>query len=288
MKKRVAIFLVSCMILSIAGCGKTEESTATSESKSEEIITETKEVEKTAPEQQAVSEEVVEELNEETEEEPTLEMSENKVFTVEEGMEKIAKLLMAHNDLVNSKKDVEWIILNRAERYYSDFNADYVNVKTYDGIELNYTKESPSGCEICLAVVCNYFYDYVNNNVPYYDFTEYIEARTAEEILSIHNTPESIIGKSAEEIVMAFAIELTPMMIEFGNVSAIELIEGDACTWDSVGGVKVAYEIPLNFGDKNSGAKAVFDADGNLLNLVSTGDGYLSEIDDIIYTFETN
>lgn len=249
-RKIVAAMLILALATSLTACGKTEASVEVEEASNIE------EVNEEIPEQETESEttEVISGNTQEAEIQEETAAEEADIFTAEEGLEKVSRLLDAYGKLIASSKEVEWNILDRCERLKAVGN---IEPKTKDGFELNPTDESPYGGTISSYVGVNYFYNYVNNNGSYYDFTEYIESHTVDEIL-------------------------------YENVSSKESIEvadfkDNECTLGPVSDIEVSYELTLSLDGENSGIVVLFDKDGNMLNF-NTENAY--DKFDYIFTFD--
>ena len=214
----------------------------------------------------------------------------DKNFTEEEALEKVHKLMDAYHDLLASNDETTWNILDRCERYD---DVGYIVPKTKDGLELNWTEEELGlGSVASIVMGSNYYYNYVNNDTGYYDFTEYIESHSMDEILYEHmsqnyvqNIREGLI--SCDKILMSHGLMLIPYMNQFEEITANKFVEGDACTFEAVNETKVYYELYLDLDGQYSGLRALYDANGNMLNVTYTDDtnGLVEELDEYIYTF---
>lgn len=278
MKKLITTLLIGGLMLSMSACGNKADTEAANitEAVVEETATEVPTVEPTeAP---------VPEPTEEPSPEPTEEPIEE--FTVEEGMNKVVQLINARNDLIlNGNYHVEHHFLYGAETISAGFSHAEHNLVTADGVSLQ-ELTSENGY-IRAAVVANYFYDYANNNSGYYNFSDYVKSHTVEEILSIWGGIPSEDASTNISIMFEAPGVLEYLLINIETLDHAEMLIGESCTADPVSGIEVYYQIPLTINGETFGVDAVFDKEGNILNIVTdeedgwSADNYGDCIDEI-------
>ena len=208
----------------------------------------------------------------------------DKNFTEEEALEKVHKLMDAYHALLASNDETAWNILDRCERLEP---VGHIIPTTKDGFELNNGGNFEYGSWLSFSVGVNYFYNYVNNNSGYYDFTEYIESHTLDEILYSFESKESWGYRNEETastdyFLFGEAIGVIPYIDQFENIEVAEFIEGENCTHAPVSEIEVGYELVLSLDGENSGLRVVFDKEGNMLN-INTENAY--DKFDYIFTF---
>ena len=282
-RKIVAAMLILALATSLTACRKTEASVEVEEASNIE------EVNEEIPEQETESEttEVISGSTQEAEIQEETAAEEADIFTAEEGLEKVYLLLDAYSELIASSKEVEWNILDRCERLKAVGN---IEPKTKDGFELNPTKEAPYLGTASNYVGINYFYNYVNNNGSYYDFTEYIESHNVDEILYENVASKEAIEKEANGdltsnySLFGEAIGCIPFIRQFESIEVADFKEGDECTLGPVSDIEVGYELTLSLDGENSGIIVLFDKDGNMLNLYTDDNTY--DKFDYIFTFD--
>lgn len=257
MKKIVTVLAVATMLMSsLSACGKTEDTTTDKPAAEASVETEqTSEAEAAGTESVAETEAVAA-----TEENP-----EGEDNRLEEGMAKVYTLIDAYNDLLSQHKYAEDLL-----------QAD---VETLDDAELgNLGFVAADGNEIqtnygYYSVLITYYFDYVNNNIKYgdgySDFSE-LAAQIPDEkgiIAKYGFTDEE--SNNTNTVIMYEAVGVLPFLASCEAVHGTDLVE---TTEYVMGDYTSAYAIPLNC-DGNTGLTAVFDADGNLMNICSS-DGF--------------
>lgn len=251
------------MILSMAGCGNKLDTEVVNET---DAVTEETIIEVSTPEPTEVP---IPEPTEEPTPEPTEEPV--KAFTVEEGMNKVAQLINARNELIlNGDYHVEHHFLYGAETISGGFSHAEHNLVTSDGVSLQeLTNENGY---IRAAVVANYFYNYANSNSGYYNFSDYVTSHTVEEILSIWGGIPNEDASTNISIMFEAPGVLEYLLINIETLDHAEMLIGENCTADPVSGIEVYYQIPLTINGETFGVDAVFDKDGNILNIITDED----------------
>lgn len=303
MKKRV-IALMMCMAViacSMSGCGtssdEVQDVASVGETESvtepENQMEEPETVEKpeavneaeTADEQEGESEDAAEQDVVDNEFQGTdYEYMHDGVFTADDAMQKLARLFNARNDLYLLEDPAIYNLLIGTERGNLGNKGFEMNVSTSDGISIDpsddYDEETLVNInDIRQAVIRNYYYDYVNVDQKYHDLYEYIKSHTSDEIL--HGDHEYSWFCGADDM-NNVTMGCVPLALQYlfqnvDNITAGEVVSGDDCTIEVVG-EDVEYEVPILINNEYIGAKLLFDADGNLLNIALIEDeGWLLE-----------
>lgn len=284
MKKKFAVLFVMSLIFSaFTGCGNKVE---TAQPVSEAALIETSAVEtetdmentfvQTEESQTAEMAETQTETEAETDTEP--EFLSDGTFDEKDAMYRIDRLLMAYKDLILSNKETEYNLLDRVEKL--DFMGTIIP-KTKDGIELNITVEEADDPERKMGpgvtswcVVTNYFYNYVNNNGEYYDFADYIESHTYDEIQ--HETlsdedVEKFNFRTTNESIMSEAVGVALYLYEAKSIEIGEIYDKENLTMGvtSMNDTEVAYEATILVDGEFTGLTALYDEHGKMLNIAS-------------------
>lgn len=282
MKKRfIATILIATLIIStISGCGDSPQESATSVAQSEETPTEASpEILETGTETtDTEAEDTLETVtdNESAQEEDlsdTDDQEASEEFTVEDGMQKLALLFNARNELYLTDDPAIINLLIGAENLNLGFDNFPMNVTTSDGVSIdpNYDDSSTfwSTGELRSAVIANYLYNYVNIKQEYYDLYKYIETHTRDEIVNGDHDYSMSEDANSNNITMLEVSSVIEYLFEnMNSLSAGEMLTGDDCTVE-IQGEDVEYEIPILVNGNYIGARALFDADGNLLNIAT-------------------
>ena len=254
MKKIVTVLAVATMLMSsLAACGKTEDTTT--DKPAAEASVETEQTSEAAGTETVAETEAVAATEENTEGEDN---------RLEEGMTKVYTLIDAYNDLLSQHKYAEDLLQADVETL-DDAELGNLGLVTADGneIQTNYGYYS---------VLITYYYNYVNNGIKYGDGYSDLS-----ELASQLPDEKSIIAKygftdegsnNTNTVIMYEAVGVLPFLASCEAVHGTDLIE---TTEYIMGDYTSAYAIPLNC-DGNTGLTAVFDADGNLMNICSSDD----------------
>lgn len=247
MKKIVTVLAVATMLMSsLSACGKTEDTTT----------------DKPAAEASVETEQTSEAAGTETEAvAATEENTEGEDNRLEEGMTKVYTLIDAYNDLLSQHKYAEDLLQADVETL-DDAELGNLGLTTADGNEIQ-----TLGGYYC--VLSKYYFDYVNNGIKYgngySDFNELsVQISNENEIVNIYGASSGDTNTS----IMLEAIRVLPFLASCEAVHGTDLVE---TTEYVMGDYTSAYAIPLNC-DGNTGLTAVFDADGNLMNICSSDD----------------
>lgn len=253
MKKIVTVLAVATMLMSsLSACGKTEDTTTDKPAAEASVETEqTSEVEAAGTETVAETEAVA----------ATEENTEGEDNRLEEGMTKVYTLIDAYNDLLSQHKYAEDLLQADVETI-DDAELGNLGFVTADGNEIQ-----TLGGYYC--VLSKYYFDYVNNGIKYgngySDFNELsVQISNENEIVNIYGASSGDTNTS----IMLEAIRVLPFLASCEAVHGTDLVE---TTEYVMGDYTSAYAIPLNC-DGNTGLTAVFDADGNLMNICSSDD----------------
>ncbi len=254
MKKIVTVLAVATMLMSsLSACGKTEDTTTDKPAAEASVETEqTSEAETAGTETVAETEAVA----------ATEENTEGEDNRLEEGMTKVYTLMDAYNDLLSQHKYAEDLLQADVETL-DDAELGNLGLTTADGNEIQ-----TLGGYYC--VLSKYYFDYVNNGIKYgngySDFNKLsVQISNENEIVNIYGASSGDTNTS----IMLEAIRVLPFLASCEAVHGTDLVE---TTEYVMGDYTSAYAIPLNC-DGNTGLTAVFDADGNLMNICSS-DGF--------------
>lgn len=254
MKKIVTVLAVATMLMSsLSACGKTEDTTT--DKPAAEASVETEQTSEAAGTESVAETEAVAA----TEENP-----EGEDNRLEEGMTKVYTLIDAYNDLLSQHKYAEDLLQADVE---SLDNAEFENL---DFVNSNGDKIDTKYGVYCVLI--KYYYDYVNNGIKYgdgySDFSE-LAAQLPDEksIMAKYGFTDEGENKT-NTIIMFEAVGVLPFLASCEAVHGTDLVE---TTEYVMGDYTSAYAIPLNC-DGNTGLTAVFDADGNLMNICSSDD----------------
>ena len=251
MKKIVTVLAVATMLMSsLSACGKTEDTTT--DKPAAEASVETEQTSEAAGTESVAETEAVAATEENTEGEDN---------RLEEGMTKVYTLIDAYNDLLSQHKYAEDLLQADVESL-DDAELGNLGLTTADGNEIQ-----TLGGYYC--VLSKYYLDYVNNGIKYGDgYSDFNELSTQisneDEIVNVYGTSSGNTNTS----IMLEAVRDLPFLASCEAVHGTDLVE---TTEYVMGDYTSAYTIPLNC-DGNTGLTAVFDADGNLMNICSSDD----------------
>lgn len=254
MKKIVTVLAVATMLMSsLSACGKTEDTTT--DKPAADASVETEQTSEAGGTESVAETEAVAATEENTEGEDN---------RLEEGMTKVYTLIDAYNDLLSQHKYAEDLLQADLETE-DDAELGNLGLATADGNEI----QTVFGY---YSVLITYYYDYVNNGIKYgdgySDFSE-LAAQLPDEksVMAKYGFVDE--GNNSENgIIMAEAVRVLPFLASCEAVHGTDLVE---TTEYVMGDYTSAYAIPLNC-DGNTGLTAVFDADGNLMNICSSDD----------------
>lgn len=176
-------------------------------------------------------------------------------------MSKINKLLEARRVLLQQNKPIENCVQYDIENLsikFVEFPGDCVTKDDY-WITSNYA---------FYAVGATYYYNYVNNNIGYYDFFDWIsEQPSTDYILKTYKISKEY-GTNTNDLLMLEAIRVAAFLDNCKEIKMIDLVETDKYI---ISGIKSSYIINLEC-DGIKGLFAVFDKNNNLLNICSSDD----------------
>lgn len=241
MKKRILATLITMtVVISMTACGSADNSNA--DVSEENVVSEVPETTNT--------EEIVVET--ETEEVDT---------RLEDGMAKIDRLFQAHTDLLAPHK----ILPDSLQYDVESIQATCINDGQISAGDGKVFKAFNS----IAATLINYYDNYVNNNGSYYDIGEWLKSQPDEETImsSIQGLHQD--SYNTNDILLMEAIGVIAYMKNCETVVGTEVIDS---TDYVISGVTSAYIIPLDC-DDDTALTAVFDGEGNLLNICTPADG---------------
>lgn len=254
MKKIVTVLAVATMLMSsLSACGKTEDTTT--DKPAAEASVETEQTSEAAGTETVAETEAVAATEENTEGEDN---------RLEEGMTKVYTLIDAYNDLLSQHKYAEDLLQADVETI-DDAELGNLGLTTADGNEI----QTVFGY---YSVLITYYYNYVNNGIKYgagySDFSELAaQLPDGKSIMTKYGFVDEG-DNDTNEIILVEAIRVASFLASCEAVHGTDLVE---TTEYVMGDYTSAYAIPLNC-DGNTGLTAVFDADGNLMNICSSDD----------------
>lgn len=254
MKKIVTVLAVATILMSsLTACGKTEDTTT--DKPAAEASVETEQTSEAAGTESVAETEAVAATEENTEGEDN---------RLEEGMTKVYTLIDAYNDLLSQHKYAEDLLQADVETL-DDAELGNLGLTTADGneIQTNYGYYS---------VLITYYYNYANNGIKYgdgyLDFSELASQIPDEKSIMAKYGFTDEGSNNTNTVIMYEAVGVLPFLASCEAVHGTDLVE---TTEYVMGDYTSAYAIPLNC-DGNTGLTAVFDADGNLMNICSSDD----------------
>lgn len=300
MKKNIAVILLCGLIMGMTACGSASgEAVETMNETVEEHVAE--EMETEASEEQETTETTQEETTQEETTEEVEEISEEIEFDRDMAMTKFTNLLNARNALfANAIEDNDLSNLNFyyiAENLRSALDINLLNIQTKDESNILDMKTN----WIYSTFIQKYFYDYVNNDTGYYSLKEWINSHTEKEIFLLYHSfyGEDIDEKKSINTNNVIMLEASGLLKYFAdnyeNMRLGDLRKGDECEFDwvsensssEISGISVYYELPIYINEEYCGATAVYDEEGNLLNVVTNEDiwnedNYIISYDEIM------
>ena len=254
MKKIVTVLAVATILMSsLSACGKTEDTTT--DKPAAEASVETEQTSEAAGTESVAETEAVAATEENTEGEDN---------RLEEGMTIVYTLIDAYNDLLSQHKYAEDLLQADVETL-DDAELGNLGLTTADGneIQTNYGYYS---------VLITYYYNYANNGIKYgdgyLDFSELASQIPDEKSIMAKYGFTDEGSNNTNTVIMYEAVGVLPFLASCEAVHGTDLVE---TTEYVMGDYTSAYAIPLNC-DGNTGLTAVFDADGNLMNICSSDD----------------
>ena len=269
-KKRVVAITVSTMLLfALTACGKDKETDSDSSTITVNVIEST--VENTVEDTTNVNTETT---AVETIEETTVESSSDGVEIgdnfndnrLDEGMAKIYKGLQAYNDLVSHGGTLNEMLQDLTENLEPE-KYDLDHPVTKDGLPI----QTAMGV---YGAILNYYWNYINEDSGYYDIGEWIDNQENNADLFsniICKWPKE--NDNTNDKCMLEFIGIMNFMNQCNQIVGTDVIEADENT--PMQYLNPSYYIPLNC-DGNTNFAAVFDSEGNLLNVCNFDDEDMS------------
>lgn len=271
MKKKLITTLLLTMIIGVVGCGKAEETIeatvetvveATVEESVEETVVEEITIEEV---ESTVEETTVEETTEEVVEDPTSESNSTaqilKLLETYDGImtgnDTLAKMMQDNCETTNGKWDVEVGVFSNGE--------------------------PPSISNTVVSIGIEYYENCLAGNEPW-DVKEWVSQQESDNKVLSMNFDVNADSVDFSTIRLWDAIYSVPYLV---NQSSIELknrtetneykfIKGEVSAY--------TYDLVLN-GQEDTGFKAIYDSEGNLLN-IAFPEGF--ELDETMYSFDQN
>ena len=285
-KKIIATILVGTLVVSaLSGCGNSSQETVetvaqtetnTVETDAENTDTETEDALETTTDNESAQEEQAQ--NDETiDDEPELAEEE---FNEEQAFNKIAEMFNARNELFaqgSLSVDLNFLFGTEWDQKYDGLIIAYgvIPLVTKDGIDCdNWSEGWENGPWVCVTTTLNYFYNYVNNDTGYYSLEKYVQEHTSDEIyneLGIGSRKNGVAIDTNSVLMYNSVCLIEYLLNNMDTLEAGELLEGDAITvkWTEINGIPVYYQLPLLINGEYSHLDAVYDVNGNLLNIIS-------------------
>jgi hypothetical protein len=289
-KLAAAVSLIALGVCMTA-CGSNSEKALETISETVSETVETQTTEETVREETTPEETKTQETQETAEE--------TAIFDQQSAEAKFFKLFDAREDLFsnaiesNNLPILDYYFLTETLSYIID--KDSYNIQLKDGTQL-VGGTTPNS--YYMIPVLKYFYNYVNNDSGYYDIKEWLEAQTKEEMDTLRSEffySYTYTDSETNDFIMYEAVGTLKVFIEnnIENVSVGELRAGDECeviylnsvTGEyEVSGIPIYYELPILLNGEYSDATAVFDEEGNLLNILTDWDSdvYIDSYDEIM------
>lgn len=261
-KKLMLMMLVTVMLLS--GCGSSEVSNASDTASQSSEVIEDNETPKGVEDVAATAT-----PEPTTTPAPTAEPTpkptatpDPEVVKFEEGMAKVYKVIDACNSIIENDVMFELILLDDAINLTD--NCLYFDVITKDG------KELPSNFE-GYNIIANYFYNYVNNDTGYYLLHNWTTEQESWESFNIMDEEGSTLKS-----LMLEAAGISYWLSTCEKIDGINVEENNSY---NISGINSSYIINLNCDGID--ISAIFDEDGNLLNINTPDDfdHYVSPVD---------
>lgn len=273
MKRIIAVILCLTIVGSaLVGCGKeTEEASAPVETVEEPTA---------EPEMEEISEPVEEEPVEEAapeEEEVVEEPSFAETGLTEEyALDKLDKAYTLYKSLTvdNTDESFELECLSALATAYTLG----IDVTTKDGINLLTTLDSFDSqtwfkaLSVMVSVPCTDFYNYINNNEDHFDYKNYIESNTYNDLVKLIEMTDEEEYQADSYTMMSLLIWMDTLISTEGEISVRNITDNITVDYPEVripdGTVStVAWQCDIYKGEEDTGLKLEFDAEGNLLNL---------------------
>lgn len=259
MKKKLITALLLTMIITVVACGKAEETIEpTVETVAETIVEET-----TVEEDESIVEEMtVEETTEEVEEDPTSESNSTA---------QILKLLETYDGIMTSDDELA---------KYAQDNCETTNGLWPEGALFS-NGEYPLTARTVVSIGIEYYENCLAGNEPW-DVKEWVSQQESDNKVLSMNFDVNADSVDFSTIHLWDAIYSVPYLV---NQSSIELKNRtETSEYEYFNGEVSAYTYDLVLsGVEDTGFKAVYDSEGNLLNIVLPSD---FELPEELYSFE--
>lgn len=293
-RKSIAAIIAFISMSFVTACGQSGDSTPAIEQSnaemevsqvSEEASSEAVAMEEPTEEREATvasSDEGASEAEEATEETANDEAAWTGELTEEYALAKLQKVSNAYGELEkNFNKETE----AHAQLALATAFEDVVPVDglaTADGFTSDQMAEGGlQGQQTLVAVylqtICKYYYDYINDDGDYFDFTDYISTHELDKDLvilfnAIHkdSVERGVAGEIDTNLGTMYNMAWIPALCEgqmsIENVTNEPKVEKNYVFLLDGSRVDVASQCDIYLDGKDTGIKAVFDKDGNFLN----------------------
>ncbi len=254
MKKKIIMALFLTMIISVVGCGKAEE---TIESTVEAVVETT--IEETI-EESIVEETTIEEV-ESTVEETTEEIVEDST-SASNSTAQIIKLLEAYSSILTTESDfLIQMVQDNCETFSGKFD-------TKVGLFADGT--SCTQLYTVLSIATEYYENCMAGNEPWNTATWMSEQANEKDVLSM-NFEEDGSFPEGYEMKLGGAIYLCPYLNCQTSIELTNRVETDEYKFIKGEVSAYTYDLILS-GNEDTGFKAVYDSEGNLLTITYPDD----------------
>lgn len=265
MKKKVIMALFLTMLVGVVGCAKAEESVEPTVEALVETTVEESVVEETTVEavESTVEETTVEETTEEVVDDPTSESNSTA---------QILKLLETYDAIIKGDD-------NMAKMMQDNCETDNGKWDTEIGIFAN--GETVSTTSTIASIGIEYYENCLAGNEPW-DVAEWMSKQEADEVVLLMNFEGSGSVENTTSIRLWDAIYLCPYLANQSSIELVNRIETDEYKFIKGEVSAYTYDLVLS-GSENTGFKAVYDSEGNLLTIDMPDDFALPEE---LYSFD--
>lgn len=270
MKKKIIMALFLTMIISVVGCGKAEETveptvetvveTTVEETIEESVVEETtiEEVEST------VEETTVEETTEEVVEDPT---------SASNSTAQIIKLLEAYSSILTTESDfLIQMVQDNCETFSGKF--DFEAGKFADG------KSCETSTYSIYSIAIEYYENFMAGNEPW-DTAAWMAEQESEEFVKLLNFNGNTIEEGYETKLFG-AIYSCPYLNSQTSIELTNRVETDEYKFIKGEVSAYTYDLILS-GNEDTGFKAIYDSEGNLLTIIGPDDFVLES-----YSFDNS
>ena len=247
MKKKLLAVLLLTMLVSVVGCGKVEE---TIEPTVEAVVETTveKTIEESIVEETTVEEMAVEETTEEVVEDPTSESNSTA---------QIIKLLEAYSSILTTEDD---FLIQMVQDNFETFSCKF---DTKVGLFADGT--SCKKLYTVFSIGIEYYENHMAGNEPW-DTVTWMSGQACEEDVLLMNFDNAESIPEGYETKLFGAIYLCPYLNNQTSIKLTNRIETDEYKFIKGEVSAYTYDLILS-GNEDTGFKAIYDSEGNLLTI---------------------